>query len=64
MYELDNPAWHLASVSATFHGRDVFAPAAARLANGTDPAQAGSEVAPDGLVRAAGPGATTRFGPP
>ena len=51
VFTLDNPAWHLPSVSATFHGRDVFAPVAARLANGTDPAEAGSEVAPDGLVR-------------
>jgi S-adenosylmethionine hydrolase len=34
--ELTNPAWRLANVSATFHGRDVFAPAAARLAAGAD----------------------------
>jgi len=31
---LDNPAYQLASVSRSFHGRDVFAPAAAHLANG------------------------------
>jgi S-adenosyl-L-methionine hydrolase (adenosine-forming) len=48
---LDNAAWHLPSVSATFHGRDVFAPVAARLAGGADPAEAGSEVAADTLVR-------------
>ncbi len=32
--ELTNPAYHLLNVSATFHGRDVFAPAAAHLAAG------------------------------
>ena len=29
---LDNPTYHLSGVSNTFHGRDVFAPAAAHLA--------------------------------
>ncbi len=33
---LDNPAYHLPGASHTFHGRDIFAPAAARLA--VDPA--------------------------
>jgi S-adenosylmethionine hydrolase len=33
--ELANPELMLAPVSHTFHGRDVFAPAAARLALGT-----------------------------
>jgi len=32
---LTNPAYHRASVSRTFHGRDVFTPAAAHLAAGT-----------------------------
>lgn len=31
---LDNPSYHLSEVSATFHGRDIFAPCAAHLANG------------------------------
>jgi S-adenosylmethionine hydrolase len=31
---LTNPAYHCHPVSATFHGRDIFAPAAAHLANG------------------------------
>ncbi|MFN4033683.1 MAG: S-adenosyl-l-methionine hydroxide adenosyltransferase family protein [Fimbriimonadales bacterium] len=31
---LDNPRYHLPQVSATFHGRDIFAPCAAHLANG------------------------------
>lgn len=34
----------LAERSATFHGRDVFTPAAARFAGGLDPAEAGPEV--------------------
>lgn len=31
---LENAAWRLARTSATFHGRDIFAPAAAHLAGG------------------------------
>jgi S-adenosyl-L-methionine hydrolase (adenosine-forming) len=34
VYRLANPAYRRESVSATFHGRDVFAPAAAHLAAG------------------------------
>lgn len=33
-YELNNPKYWLPSVSHVFHGRDVFAPSAAHLANG------------------------------
>lgn len=32
--ELNNPQYHLPDVSDTFHGRDIFSPAAAHLANG------------------------------
>lgn len=49
--ELTNPGWLGARVSATFHGRDVFAPVAARLALGAPLADAGPEVDPDTLVR-------------
>ena len=31
---LDNPAYHHKKASRTFHGRDIFAPASAHLANG------------------------------
>jgi S-adenosylmethionine hydrolase len=34
----------LPKVSSTFHGRDIFAPAAAHLANGTRPAEFGPEI--------------------
>ncbi len=39
---LDNPAYQLARVSTTFHGRDVFAPAGAHLAAGVSVEQLGS----------------------
>jgi S-adenosylmethionine hydrolase len=48
---LDNDAWFAPSVSPTFHGRDVFAPVAARLACGADLTEAGSTVDADTLVR-------------
>ncbi|MGC5017766.1 SAM hydrolase/SAM-dependent halogenase family protein [Micromonospora sp. DT47] len=48
--ELTNPEWRAPEVSRTFHGRDVFAPAAARLAVGAPPAEAGPPVDPAALV--------------
>ncbi|MEA2386443.1 MAG: hypothetical protein QOJ22_617 [Thermoleophilaceae bacterium] len=39
----------LEPVSATFHGRDIFAPVAARLAAGAELAEAGEHVDPDEL---------------
>lgn len=48
---LDNPRYHLPHASATFHGRDIFAPCAAHLAMGTPLASLGSPLAPDTLVR-------------
>jgi S-adenosylmethionine hydrolase len=50
-YELVEPAYQLSTVSATFHGRDVFAPAAAHLAAGVNPANFGPAVDPATLVR-------------
>ncbi|MBN1991628.1 MAG: SAM-dependent chlorinase/fluorinase [Anaerolineae bacterium] len=38
---LTNPDYQLPNVSATFHGRDIFAPAAAHIANGAPLAQFG-----------------------
>ncbi|MFJ5598567.1 SAM hydrolase/SAM-dependent halogenase family protein [Micromonospora sp. SD19] len=49
--ELTEPRWLAARVSRTFHGRDVFAPVAARLALGAPLAEAGPPVDPAGLVR-------------
>jgi S-adenosylmethionine hydrolase len=43
--EITNPAWMIqASVSSTFHGRDIFSPAAAHLASGWDFTLVGPEV--------------------
>ena len=50
-YELANPAYALDSVSRTFHGRDLFAPAAAHLAVGVDPQELGPPLSPEALVR-------------
>lgn len=44
-HELAQPRYQLPEVSQTFHGRDVFAPAAAHLALGVAPADFGPEVA-------------------
>jgi len=45
MVELDDPTfWRSASPSTTFHGRDIFAPAAAHLAAGRSVAELGSPI--------------------
>lgn len=41
LIRLADPAYWLESVSATFHGRDIIAPVAARLALGLDPERLG-----------------------
>jgi len=41
---LDNPKFHLPALSATFHGRDIFAPVAAHLASGIPLEMLGSAV--------------------
>jgi S-adenosylmethionine hydrolase len=49
--EIGSSPWRLEPVSATFHGRDIFAPVAARLAAGEELASAGSPYDPAELVR-------------
>jgi S-adenosylmethionine hydrolase len=44
IHELANPRFMLPKVSQTFHGRDVFAPAAAHLMNGVKPEEFGPEI--------------------
>ena len=51
VHELANPAYALESVSRTFHGRDLFSPAAAHLASGVTLGELGPPVDPDALVR-------------
>ena len=50
-HEITNREYALEPVSATFHGRDVFAPAAAHLANGVELAELGPAVEAGSLVR-------------
>jgi S-adenosylmethionine hydrolase len=47
---LENPAHRLRVVSTSFHGRDIFAPAAAHLANGVPLGNLGPAVDPETLV--------------
>jgi hypothetical protein len=49
-YEVTSPDVMLQPVSATFHGRDVFAPVAARLASGLPPTRVGAAIPVDDLV--------------
>ena len=52
---IENPQIMLQPVSRTFHGRDVFSPAAARLAAGMPLAELGPPIDPAALVRRSGP---------
>ena len=44
IYELSDPKFMLPQVSSTFHGRDIFAPAAARLDMGVAACEFGAEI--------------------
>lgn len=48
--EISTSPHRLTPVSATFHGRDLFAPVAAHLARGTELAEVGEPLDPDELV--------------
>ena len=61
-YHLAERRFWLPAVSSTFHGRDVFAPVAAHLANGVGPAELGPEVAAADLVRLPEPVVHARAG--
>jgi S-adenosyl-L-methionine hydrolase (adenosine-forming) len=50
-HELANPGYALESVSRTFHGRDLFSPAAAHLALGVPLGELGPPLDPDALAR-------------
>jgi S-adenosylmethionine hydrolase len=50
-YEITNREYALEPVSATFHGRDIFAPAAAHLTNGLDPVRLGPAIEAERLIR-------------
>jgi S-adenosylmethionine hydrolase len=48
--DLSRSAVRLEPTSATFHGRDIFAPAAAALARGAQLAEVGEPIDPDALI--------------
>jgi S-adenosylmethionine hydrolase len=50
-HEIVNPDYALSPVSRTFHGRDIFAPAAAHVAKGLALAELGPPIDPSALVR-------------
>lgn len=62
VHELTNRALFREAVSSTFHGRDLFAPVTAHLANGTDIADVGPAVDPTTLVHLEFPEPTVRDG--
>jgi S-adenosyl-L-methionine hydrolase (adenosine-forming) len=59
---IENPAYRLPVVSSTFHGRDMFSPAAAHLAAGVPLEQIGSPIDPNSLLTLDWPTPTVRFG--
>ena len=50
-HELANPEYALETISRTFHGRDLFAPAAAHLSLGVSIDELGPPLDPEALVR-------------
>ncbi len=50
IYSITEKEYFLDDISATFHGRDVFAPVAAHLANGLDISKLGERVSPLSLI--------------
>ena len=62
VHELTNRDWLLGDVSRTFHGRDVFAPAAARIAVGAAIEEAGPAIEHATLVRLPDPVVTVGDG--
>ena len=59
---IENRSWLLPATSSTFHGRDIFAPAAAHLATGAPFADVGPEVDRATLVELAAAKATATEG--
>lgn len=62
VHELQNPLYQLSPVSGSFHGRDIFAPAAAHLATRTPIESLGRPVDPRSLVVLDWPGPEVRNG--
>jgi S-adenosylmethionine hydrolase len=49
-FEIVDQRFLLTPISRTFHGRDVFAPAAAQIANGVEPSELGPAIEPGDLI--------------
>ncbi len=62
VHELDNPQYRLPVLSSTFHGRDLFTPAAAHLALGVPIQEFGPPVDPGELVALDWPSVVVRDG--
>lgn len=62
LHRIENPAFFPASVSPTFHGRDIMAPAAAALACGTRLAELGAAVSAQSITLAIVPSAVAAPG--
>ena len=50
IYSLSNMKYFLEDISATFHGRDIFAPVAAYIANGVEIKEFGERISPISLI--------------
>lgn len=61
-HRLEAREYQLPVISTSFHGRDIFAPAAAHLVNGVPIEAFGPAVAPEALVRLAWPEVRVRDG--
>lgn len=61
-FDLTEPDYRLPEVSATFHGRDIFAPAAAHLAVGVPPERFGAPIDVRDLERVSSPAPSVRPG--
>jgi hypothetical protein len=61
-HQIENPAYRLPVVSSTFHGRDLFSPAAAHLAAGVPIENIGPPIDPTTLATLDWPAPTVRFG--
>ncbi len=55
VYEITNPKFMLSKVSSTFHGRDIFAPAAAHLSRGVGPSELGVKISRIVMPKFTGP---------
>lgn len=55
IFSLSNSEYFLKEISPTFHGRDIFAPVAASIANGIDISLFGERLSPISLIKLAEP---------